>query len=243
MQGVGVNLMSIPFGATSPDSMASLDIPGNSYGPAYVLQLVLIINTPQLILSIMYVIYNGVYTSICGSIEWSSFRLKRKGIRVSGHQQGRQRSTYFLQIPYRFSLPIMLIFATLHLLVSQSFFLVWVEEYAYSFPGARELRDMGSEYSSGFSAVALLVTILVGLVPLVWIIILGQSKLDPDMPVAGSCSAAIAAACQPGNQEEGELAALSEVQWGVMETDNPMVGHCGFSMHPVSSPELGKAYA
>ena len=43
---------------------------------------------------------------------------------MSNVAKGAQRSEYFLQLPYRFALPIMLYSGFLHWLCSQSFFLV-----------------------------------------------------------------------------------------------------------------------
>ncbi|KAF2028392.1 hypothetical protein EK21DRAFT_27986, partial [Setomelanomma holmii] len=84
----------------------------------------MVVNSPQLVLSWVYFSYNGLLTLLALAREWESYALHRKGLRISGVPQGAQRSTYFLQLPYRIGLPFMAISAFLHWLVSQSFFLV-----------------------------------------------------------------------------------------------------------------------
>ena len=62
------------------------------------------------------------------------------------------------------------------------------------------------------------------------------------MPVAASCSAAIAAACHVPIEEIDECSAEKEVMWGDMGEDKEWIGHCGFSMREVGPPEDGKLY-
>lgn len=61
--------------------------------------------------------------------EWNQFARKARGLRISSIPSSSQRSSYFLQLPYRFAIPIMLLSGVLHWLVSQSIFLVAVETY------------------------------------------------------------------------------------------------------------------
>ena len=236
-------ITELPLGAVSIDTLIEWKIPRDGVGG--VLANIIVVNTPQLLLSFFYVIYNGIYTSMCTETEWSSFATKRKGLRVSGQPQGQQRSTYFLQIPYRFGIPLMIMFAILHWLASESLFLVDVEHYERNQSG-----DQGGgwtkkyeEFTGGYSLLALVITIFAGTITVLALLISGLQKLKSPMPIVGNCSAVIAAACIPATYEEGEIAAESEVQWGVIGPSNGDVGHCGFSMHPVEWPEAGKWYA
>lgn len=62
------------------------------------------------------------------------------------------------------------------------------------------------------------------------------------MPVAGNCSAAIAASCHPARESDEDVA-FKRVQWGVLEYAEDGVGHCGFSSREVETVEDEKLYA
>ena len=90
---------------------------------------VLIANVGQLVLSVLYFGYNALFTCMAQAIEWSDFAFRRKGLRVSSSPKGYRRSTYFLQLPYRYAVPLIALSGVLHWLVSQSIFLIDVELY------------------------------------------------------------------------------------------------------------------
>lgn len=75
------------------------------------------INNCQLGISIAYLAYNGLFTRMLSEREWASFRAEFNVLRVS-RPRGAQRSTYRLQLPYRWSIPLILASGTLHWLVS-----------------------------------------------------------------------------------------------------------------------------
>jgi hypothetical protein len=83
----------------------------------------LLANVPQLVLSISYLFFNSLCTAMATTQEWNSFATSRKGLRVS-QPSGSQRSTYFLQLPYKYSIPLTITSGVMHWLLSQSFFLV-----------------------------------------------------------------------------------------------------------------------
>jgi hypothetical protein len=89
---------------------------------------VLMSNLPQPILSFNYLLFNGVFTSFLLANEWSSFAHERKSLRVSEPKPG-QRSTYFLQLPHRYAIPLMILSGVLHWSVSQSIFLAQVASF------------------------------------------------------------------------------------------------------------------
>lgn len=75
------------------------------------------VNLPQLEVSITYLCINAVLTRMHVEREWLIFGRQLKTLRVS-HPKGEQRSTYRLQLPYRWSIPLMIISGTLHWLIS-----------------------------------------------------------------------------------------------------------------------------
>lgn len=77
----------------------------------------IVANAPQLILSICYLAYNGLFTRMLSEFEWSSFSVRYASLRVT-HKKGQQRSTYRLQLPYRWSIPLLAVSILLHWLYS-----------------------------------------------------------------------------------------------------------------------------
>ncbi|KAJ6188672.1 hypothetical protein N7519_003580 [Penicillium mononematosum] len=178
-----------------------------------VLALILLCNTPQLLLSCAYFTYNACLTCMFAAVEYDSYSMNRKYLRVSW-PRGRQRSTYYLTLPYRYSLPILVASATLHWLVSQSFF--YVEIIGVSMDGWRyEL------VTCGFSPVAIIFAIILGVGLLFVAAMLGARRFSSHMPIIGYCSAAISAACHPGT--EGNHA-MKPIQWGEVSSESGTSG-------------------
>ncbi|KAF5528355.1 hypothetical protein CGCA056_v000115 [Colletotrichum aenigma] len=91
---------------------------------------VILANIPQVLMSLIYFNYHAFFTCISLADEWDRFfGGKKKGFRVSTWPQGHQRQTYFLQLPYRYSLALAAFSGGLHWLISQSIFLIRVESY------------------------------------------------------------------------------------------------------------------
>ncbi|KAJ4323342.1 hypothetical protein N0V94_001958 [Neodidymelliopsis sp. IMI 364377] len=235
------------IGTVDPRAFITWSIP--TTGVAGLLCNVLIANAPQLILSFLYLNYNGLMTVMSLAHEWARYGIRRNGLRVSKTTSGAQRSTYFLQLPYRFGVPIIVVTGTLHWLVSQSIFLVSVEGIKFLAHANDEdtviwdTENPSYLMTCGYSPPAILASIIVLSLLFVWIISIGFVKLPSSMPVAASCSAAIAAACHLPAEQLEENAAEAELMWGEMEDDEQEVGHCGFSMYEVRQPVDGKLYA
>jgi hypothetical protein len=240
--------MSLPLGATDPRTM----IQGNAWhvpalGVRALLANVFISNSPQLILSMIYFAYNGLFTSFLLGAEWNSFARQRKGLRVSSDPAGEQRGTHFLQLPYRWAIPLMTFSVILHWLCSQSLFLVSTEfdhslfldagadAYCDS-PDANIQQTWGlclvQYFTCGYSPVAILSTIGLGVFMILFAVLIGRREYrNSGIPVAGSCSAAISAACHLGDQggnegdmdngmeqnEIGHSASRSSLQWGELD--------------------------
>ena len=96
--------------------------------------IIVLANTPQLILSMCYFAYNGLFTRILCAFEWDKFSVMYKSLRVTHRKGAEQRSTYRLQLPYRWSIPLLLVSAILHWLYSNSFYLTIFESKFESNP-------------------------------------------------------------------------------------------------------------
>ncbi|KAL4892713.1 hypothetical protein BDV59DRAFT_202460 [Aspergillus ambiguus] len=88
----------------------------------------LIANLPQLLLSGLYFGYNAVMTGMYSAYEWSLFIHRRTTLRVT-LPHGAQRETYWLQLPWRYSLPLGVCCTAFHWLISQSIFLINLRIY------------------------------------------------------------------------------------------------------------------
>jgi hypothetical protein len=62
-----------------------------------------IANAAQLVLSFCYLAINCECTAMASAAEWNNLASSRKGLRVT-RSVGQQRDTYFLQLPYCWSL-------------------------------------------------------------------------------------------------------------------------------------------
>lgn len=89
---------------------------------------ILLTKTPQLLLSVSYSLYNSLYTSMLLTAEMNSNASHHIALRVTD-PRGEQRSTHYLQLPYRYAIPLMIIFGTLHWVFSQSLFLVQISTF------------------------------------------------------------------------------------------------------------------
>ncbi|KAF2871414.1 hypothetical protein BDV95DRAFT_606853 [Massariosphaeria phaeospora] len=206
----------------------------------------LLANLPQPILSFIYFTYNGLFTCMLLGYEWSLYAHQRKGLRVSAAPRGAQRSTYFLQLPYRFALPLMALSGLLHWLVSQSIFLLAIDFYDYA--GSRTVgKDglPGGFKTCGYSPIAIISVIIVAVITLLMGFGFGWIPFKPGINLAGSCSAAISAACHDTEWANGggREASAQDLQWGVVSRTNDGIGHCCFSVREVELPRDGELYA
>lgn len=191
-----------------------------------------IANLPQVALSFAYLLYNNVLTCMLLSYEYTKFASVRSTLRVS-RPAGRQRSTLWLQIPMKYGGPVMLGMAFLHWLVSRSFFYVQGNQLA---DGTR------NSYECGYSLLADILAICLGSLLVLALVAMSFRKLDPGMPLVGSCSIAIAAAC--ANQEDRQ-ATLEPLKYGVIadrEADEHGRQRVGFSNREVEPLVDGVVY-
>lgn len=152
---------------------------------------VLMTNIGQLPFSTLYFSYNGAFTMLSAAHEWSHFAHRPKGLRVSSKPFGQQRSTYFLTLPYRYAIPLLVFFGTMHWFLPRSIFF-GVE--AYDKDGKRE--PSSAITSSGYSPNAIL-AVLLKLPPMTLFLLptfMRKSKIA--VPPVGASRARIAAACR-----------------------------------------------
>ncbi|KAE9399621.1 hypothetical protein BT96DRAFT_820335 [Gymnopus androsaceus JB14] len=233
------SLWQFGIGKAQSEYIITWGLPRQGYGALLVS--VLISNSPQIILSIIYLVFNSLCTKLFLALEWSSYAHSRKPLRVS-QPRGNQRSTYFLQIPYRFGIPLMAYSALLHWLVSQSIFLV-----AVTYWDGNDVDIENSIISCGFSPLGMIFTSIVAASLILSALAVGYFKhLDCDIPLAGSCSAAIAAACHP--PEDGSDC-LKPLKWGVVSCNGDhndsgeVAAHISFSSGEVAEPVPGCYYS
>ena len=231
-------LWKLGVGAITLDTFIRWGIP--SKGTLGIIGNVLAANAAQPIFSLLYFSLNGLFTCMLLSNEWSKYLGRRKGLRVSTVPIGSQRTSYMLQLPYKFAFPLMLVSGLLHWLISQSIFLVSIETYS-SLDTAYSASGSSSYITCGYSPAAMICVLAVGSGLLIVTIGSGFRRFRIGMPVVGSCSVAIAAACVPLGREE-EYAQFEPVQWGVTSVADGEVGHCCYSKETVQWPIHGTFY-
>ncbi|KAI9813664.1 MAG: hypothetical protein M1827_003735 [Pycnora praestabilis] len=234
------SLWSMGFGAVNANSLLRIgqtasDEPGG--GPNSTLDYVLLANTPQILFSFLYLMYNGIFTSMLNADEWSRFGTLRKSLRVT-MPRGHQRSTYWLQLPYTYAIPLMIASSLMHWLVSQSIFLAKIDRYDIY---GKE-NTSGSITTAGYSCISIIFAVIVGSLMLLTLMGISLRKFNRVTLLVGSCSVAISAACHRVSDDVD--AAFLPLMWGaVSEGEHGVPGHCTFSSEEVAAPIKGTLYA
>lgn len=192
-------------------------------------------NIPQVFLSLLYFSINRIFTSMAFAREWNNYAVYAQGLRVTS-PSGQQRDTYFLQLPYRWAVPLSITSGLLHWLLSQCLFLVRREMRMRS----GELYP-GSICACGYSVVSLLIFTLVFLALFIGLLALLFRSVDVKIPPARHSSLMISAACHPPNEDREVW--LKEVGWAVtIEAGEDFDGHCSFSSMHVAQLKEGMIY-
>ena len=193
---------------------------------------VLIANLPQLFCSYIFLGFNYILTSMCAGREWMSYSQYRKMLRVT-NPRGAQQSTFFLQLPYRFSIPLLALSGLISWLASQVLFIVQVRIRP------NDKMSQASIMTCGYSPGALVILVIVGTVLALAVLLIGLRRFPDSMPLAATNSAAISAACHTVPEDEG--CALKLLKWGVV-SEGKKIGHCAFSAGLVKPLIAGKIY-
>jgi hypothetical protein len=222
---------------------------------------VLLANVPQLIASLIYFIYNALFTTMLANREWTGYSTKRAPLRVTLPKPG-QRSTHYLQLPFLWSVPLLIVGIALHWFISQAIFVARVAVYQNGILAPFHDAGLGTRlyalasngnvyYGLGYSDKAVLAVIGLGVTMLVTCVLIACFFTYPQgVGVGGTNSAIISAACHlrhdDGQDETREEDMTTKsLRWGVTIPGNvsDCIGHCNFSSGQVESPQAGCLYA
>lgn len=237
-------LINLPMGSLNPSTFIfGWNVPTS--GNSGVTGNVLVANSPQVILSTIYYTYNSIFTAFLAGQEWSDYAVQRKGLRVSRVPSGQQRSTYFLQLPYRVAIPLMILSGVLHWLTSQSIFLASIEVMSTD-----DADTADSEFlTCGYSPPAILAVVLLGLFMVAVVTFFGRRRFKGGIPIVATCSASISAMCHLPEAEKDAGTECRPVLWGISAENVDMydkrhpVSHCSFSSLHVRLPKEGELCA
>ncbi len=174
---------------------------------------VLVASSPQLLTSSVYLIYNNILTRQLVIDEFLRFLDKdgKKALRVSS-PIGMQRSSYFLSLPLKYSVPLLTLSTLLHWLMSQSLFLVQSSGFGPGNAGERM-----SLYDNTLRGYSMLSSLLALGLAFLWILSIGVNgalrsykKAPPGILRMGYNSRAIEALCQrPAGDTDAHLFPVS----------------------------------
>lgn len=249
--------MSTKFGSVDPNMLIGWE--GGSGGR--LLLNIILANSFQLLLSTTYFMYNALYTAQCAATEWASYgQGKLKSLRVTW-PQGQQRSTYYLQLPWRYAIPLTIMLGLMHFLISESIFMA---RLTYNDSSGKPRDDLGF-MTVGYSPTAVLTTTLVGTLMVIAQVINALRPLDNRIPIHGNKSMVISAICHAdnagsfdglGSESPDSEIPLKPLMWGVTRppceeivaykcnyaVDDYLAGHCSFTSRVVDLPQPGLKY-
>lgn len=227
------------FGRLHLDSIVNTpSLRRSSFAP-----LVLLANLPQLLISLLYVLYNDLITRQSACREWSAFARGPKCLRVS-RPRGSQHGTHFLSLPLKLAIPLITTMTILHWLVSRSIFLVYITGFDYAMGGARPVPLGAIMLALGWSPLALIISLIVGglLILVLWISGLAF-RYGTGIPLTRGCSVAISAACHPPEWDSD--AAEKPIRYGVVSDlgeEGVQIRHVSFSSGTVQPLRRGEEY-
>lgn len=217
-------------------SRKNLPIARQSFDAKGILFNTLLANFPQVLLSLAYFALNRLCTSMCFIREWNDHGLERKALRVAS-PIAQQRRAHFLQLPYRWSIPLTGMSGVLHWLLSQSTFLVRLDMR----DADGNIKEDESRSTCGYSSLSLLVFALSFLGILAVVYGMQIRSLQIYVPPAEHCSLVISAACHP---PPGDInPQFKPVRWGVVRNElGRATKHCSFTSENISKPKEGVMY-
>lgn len=195
-----------------------MDLPkglqGMVHGPtSSFLTNVLIANSPQLLMSFLYLFINNIITRQAAINELEHFLRAdgKKPLRVSS-PIGMQRSSYFLALPFKYSVPVLSISILLHWLISQSLFLVQASTFASGVDGTR--MPGWDSSARGYTPLGGLLSLAVAMIVLVSLIVNSLARSFKDIPHdferMGYNSSAITLLCsRPQDDDDAHLFPVS----------------------------------
>lgn len=198
----------------------------------------LAVNAIQIGLAWSYIFVNDLMTSMVASKEYQSYATKRKAVRVA-RPEGQQRDTYFLSLPYRYAMPLVVVWTLLHWQISTELNLVKVQVYSINGILDTDRGYQGMVISSLWFTGIMSGSFLI----LVALIVISFLKYPRGMPLARVNSMLISAACHRGPTETEE-ASTRPVQYGVIPGAINDGHECvGFSSGKVEPLVAGRKYS
>ncbi|KAF2804138.1 uncharacterized protein BDZ99DRAFT_153540 [Mytilinidion resinicola] len=195
----------------SPSIQSLAKVVDDSATSSSILPTLIVANLPQVVFSCIYLLHNNLFTHYALAHEWDNFAARRKGLRVSDMPRGAQRSTWFLSLPARYSIPLMAFSALLHWLLSQSLYLVRID-------GVNSLGEVDEHdriARLGYSSTAIVCVIVGVTVGILATLAFGAFTWLGSGILVGSNSALISAAVHPiADGEQRRQMQYKEVMWG-----------------------------
>ncbi|KAG9699771.1 hypothetical protein KCU76_g1275, partial [Aureobasidium melanogenum] len=168
----------------------------------------------HLVISVTYLFYNHVWSRMFAAAELNAFVKTRTPLRVTLPAQGAQ-STYYLSIKPHLSALLIIGLILIHLFTMRALNVVAIQTY-----------DIVGHYSHqrityGISTSSAIIALLLGFAMLCALVFGMERKSHAGMPVLGTCSMAISAAC---HADDGSVVILTKVSYG----KNARTGRMGF---------------
>jgi hypothetical protein len=174
-------------------------------------------------------------------------------LRVTSTPEGSQTTSFFLTLPRPWSWFLVILFAAMAFVLSQSVFVVSVDlTPTTSFSSTTPT----SLIALGFSGTGLLVLLALLLLLAVTVVGLGFRRAAPAVLVdgravgnplalqSGSCSAVLSARCHAARADRDVQLWKRPLTWGVVAGGGPVnVAHCTFTAGRAGEVDLGRSYA
>lgn len=165
----------------------------------------------HLVISVLYLFYNHLWSRMLVAAESNAFLKTRARLRVTLPTQGTQ-STYYLSIKAHFSALLVIALTFIHFFTTRALNVVAIQVY-----------DIMGRYSHqhityGISTSSALLALSLGFSMLCALALALERKLHTGMPVLGTCSIAISAACHA----ENVVMSLGQVGYGKNARTNKM---------------------
>lgn len=220
-----------------------------------VLASIALANTPQLVLSIAFYIWNSHLTVMTAARDYNEFAASglesedgdhepKHGLRVTYPREGtKQRRAYFFAIPFKHWILVTILWTVLHWLASQAIFFARVDLLSHWF----EVTEF-SISQVGYSVLGIICFLGVALLIFLFALYVSIKRISNQMPLAATCSAALSAACHPRDSSVKHYD--ERVHWGVEIVDDNLspdgqeeVKRCCFTSMKARYPVPGQLYA
>ncbi|KAI1462625.1 hypothetical protein F4805DRAFT_464335 [Annulohypoxylon moriforme] len=213
-EGVDLSLSGIwQLGFSANSSMIGHSFWQSTNKAADLIGNIFVANSPQVIVSFIYLFFNNILTRQLVADEWSRFLRDdgKKTLRVTS-PIGLQRSSYFLSLPLKYSIFLVTGSIALHWFISQGIFLVQTSSFG---PGPTGEWHPDFDVSArGYSVLGVMLAIILGAILVIALIINSCVRSFRDIPVGfkllGMSSAGIGLVCQrPADDTDAHLFPVS----------------------------------